>query len=102
MVEISTLPEETPREGDAVLFVRVVNGVPQAYKIDGSLVALTLDGSIQIGGVPTFSRDPASGNITISAPTVILNGPWPTEDPGIKGQLWENGGYLMISKGPDA
>ncbi|OUJ09298.1 SGNH/GDSL hydrolase family protein [Gluconobacter sp. DsW_058] len=39
MVEISTLPEERLQAGDAILFVRIVGGVAQAYKLDGEYVS---------------------------------------------------------------
>jgi len=99
MVDISTAPAETPREGDSIPFVRSVNGVEQLLRMDGSLAVQTSNGSIVIGGVATISRDPVTGIVTINAPTIILGGDWPTADPAVKGQLYENGGYLMVSAG---
>jgi len=99
MVDISTAPAETPREGDSIPFVRSVNGVEQLLKMDGSLAVQTSNGSIVIAGEAAISRDPVTGVVTIHAPTIILGGDWPTSDPNVKGQFWVNGGFLMISPG---
>lgn len=99
LVEISTLPEEPLQEGDAILFVRLVDGVPQPYRIAGGLIVSNADGSVIINGHPAISFDPTSQLMTLNVGNIVVTGDFPTDDPGVKGQCWNNGGYLCISAG---
>jgi len=71
----------------------------QVAAYDGVLeTALKLDGDTDADGEVDVTIGSGAGSTTTIASGVVMMGSLPTSDPGVSGQIWNNGGVLNVSE----